>query len=191
MTTTTIINGRERKQLHKFQTARIIANTLEMVLNIDEVDGTIVTQKSIFCANHHDGVCERRSWRMARTTVGECITARSLQPGECGPKQELQGLSPHASASRGGCPVGRPSQLEARKIRMRLESKGERKQMLFGGSGKGFSGSATCWWVSFLVDRHSRVSHSWRYLINRYFSTISSANSHDWMGKGPFILLPL
>ena len=116
---------------------------------------------------------------MDRATVGECITARSLQPNECGPEEELWALSPHTAASRGGCPVGRPSQLEARKIRVRLESKGEREQMLFGESGKGFSGSATCWWVPFLVDRRSRVSHSWRYLINRYFSTISSANSHD------------
>jgi len=41
------------------------------------------------------------------------------------------------------------SQLEARKLRVRLESKGEREQMLFGESGKRFSGSATCWWVPF------------------------------------------
>lgn len=163
-----------------------------MVLNIEKVDGTTtVTQKSIFCANRHGGDCERRSWRMDRAMVGEYITARSLQPGECGPEEELQDLSPHTAASRGDCPVGRPSQLKAKNIRVRLESKGEREQMLFGESGKRFSGSATCWWVPFLVDRHSRVSHSWRYLINRYFSTISSENSHDWMRKGPFILLPL
>lgn len=86
---------------------------------------------------------------MGRVTVEECITAGSFQPGESGPQEMLQGLYPHRAASRGGYPVGRPSQLGARKLRVRLESKEEREQMLFGESGKGFSGSATCWWVPF------------------------------------------
>lgn len=54
-----------------------------------------------------------------RATVGECVTTRSLRSEECGPEEELQGLSPHT--------VGRPNQLETREIRVGLETKGERE----------------------------------------------------------------
>lgn len=35
-----------------------------------------------------------------RATVGECVTTRSLWSEECGPEEELQGLSPHTAASQ-------------------------------------------------------------------------------------------
>lgn len=79
--------------------------------------------------------------------VGEHITARSLRPG--GDLRRSSGLVPTCSCSRGGCSGASPRQLEARELRVRLESKGEREQMVFGESGKGFSGSAACWWVPF------------------------------------------
>lgn len=98
---------------------------------------------------------------LCATTIGEIVkggperrtepwweTASLLGAPSLVRVQELQGSAPH-TAAREGCPVGRPSQPEARKIRVSLESKWQREQMLFGESGEGFSGSAACWWVPF------------------------------------------
>lgn len=87
------------------------------------------------------------------------------------------GSSPGAAASRGGCPWGGLSQPQERKFsEMRRQGK---EQTLFGEWGKGFFGISCILVGTFLVDRCSKVSHTWRYLINCYLIMISSANSRD------------